>query len=138
VLLLNSCSKNATLEDVTPSAVEATSEIKEWATKNDKLNQVNLIQWDYSSQIILSENIKGFSAPLKSSSSDLTEFITFELEGKRHGWYKSYKRLNETDMEIIILSIEGETLRSGFLRKIKTSIPKGKAVTMREMNLSQS
>lgn len=68
----------------------------------------------------------------------MTEFITFELEGKRHGWYKSYKRLNETDMEIIILSIEGETLRSGFLRKIKTSIPKGKAVTMREMNLSQS
>jgi hypothetical protein len=38
-------------------------------------------------------------------------------------------------MEIIIQSIEGETLKAGFISKKKALIPKGKSFSMREMNL---
>jgi hypothetical protein len=113
--------------------VETTSELKDWATKNDKLNQANLIEWDYFTPITLSDSIKGYSAPVKTASG-LKEFITFELGGKRYGWYKSYTLLNNTDMEIVIQSVEGKTLRSGFIRKKSASTPKGKATPMREMN----
>jgi hypothetical protein len=120
-VFLFSCNKNASLSELSPAKVEATSVLQEWANKNDKLNQANLIDWTYATPITLADSIKGYSVPLKSSSGNFTEFITFELGGKRHGWYKSYKRLNETDMEIIIRSIEGKTLRSGFLHKNKSN-----------------
>jgi hypothetical protein len=133
LLLLNSCSKEAAFDEIRPASVEATSELKDWATKNDKLNQANLIEWDYFTPITLSDSIKGYSAPVKTASG-LKEFITFELGGKRYGWYKSYTLLNNTDMEIVIQSVEGKTLRSGFIRKKSASTPKGKATPMREMN----
>lgn len=133
LFVLNSCSKEATLEEVSPASVETTSILKEWATKNDHLNQANLIEWDNSIPISLSDSIKGYSAPVKTESG-FKEFITFELGGKRHGWFKTYKRLNETDMEIVIQTVDGRTLRSGFIRKKSTSAPKGKATSMREMN----
>mgnify|MGYP006204469895 CR=1 FL=1 len=116
LLLLNSCSKEATLDEVRPSSVETISELKTWATKNDKLNQANLIEWDNSIPIMLTDSIKGYVAPVKTASG-LKEFITFELDGKRYGWYKSYTLLNNTDMEIVIQTVEGKTLRSGFIRK---------------------
>ena len=134
LLLLNSCSKEATLDEVRPSSVETISELKTWATKNDKLNQANLIEWDYSTPITLSDSIKGYAAPVKTASG-YKEFITFELGGKRHGWYKSYNRLNSTDMQIVIQTAEGKTLRSGFIRKKSPADPKGKSTPMREMNL---
>jgi hypothetical protein len=133
LLVLNSCSKEATLDEVMPSSVETTSLLKEWATKNDKLNQANLIEWDNSTPISLSDSIKGYSAPVKTASG-LKEFITFELGGKRHGWYKSYQLLNSTDMQIVIQTVDGKTLRSGFIRKKSASTPKGKATSLREMN----
>lgn len=133
LFVLNSCSKEATLEEVSPASVETTSILKEWATKNDHLNQANLIEWNYSTPITLSDSIKGYAAPVKTESG-FKEFITFELGGKRHGWFKTYKRLNETDMEIVIQTVDGRTLRSGFIRKKSTSAPKGKATSMREMN----
>jgi hypothetical protein len=133
LLLLNSCSKEATLDEVRPASVEATSELKDWATKNDKLNQANLIEWDYFTPITLSDSIKGYSAPVKTASG-YKEFIAFEIGGKRYGWYKSYMLLNNTDMEIVIQSVEGKTLRSGFIRKKSASTPKGKVTPMREMN----
>lgn len=136
LLVLNSCSKEATLDEVMPSSVETTSLLKEWATKNDQLNQANLIEWDNSTPISLSDSIKGYSAPVKTASG-LKEFITFELGGKRHGWYKSYKRLNETDMGIVIQTIEGKTLKSGVLHKSKNVPPKGKIATMREMHFEE-
>ncbi|MEY3955847.1 MAG: hypothetical protein RLZ73_301, partial [Bacteroidota bacterium] len=123
-LVLNSCSKEATLDEVRPASAEATSVLKDWATKNDKLNQANLIEWDYSIPITLSDSIKGYSAPVKTASG-LKEFITFEIDGKRYGWYKSYTLLNSTDMEIVIQSVEGKTVRSGFIRKKSASTPKG-------------
>jgi hypothetical protein len=134
MLLLNSCSKEATLDEVSPSSVETISELKTWATKNDKLNQANLIEWDNSIPIILPDSIKGYAAPVKTASG-YKEFITFELGGKRHGWYKSYNRLNSTDMQIVIQTAEGKTLRSGFIRKKSAADPKGKSSPMREMNL---
>lgn len=134
LLVLNSCSKEATLDEVIPSSVETTSVLKEWATKNDKLNQAKSIEWDNSIPISLSDSIKGHSAFVKTASG-FKEFITFELGGKRHGWFKSYKRLNDTDMEIIIKSIEGKTLTGGFIRKSKTPISKGKIASNKEMNL---
>jgi hypothetical protein len=133
MLVLNSCSKEATLDEVSPASIETTSVLKEWATKNDKLNQANLIEWDNSIPIILPDSIKGYSAPVKTASG-LKEFITFELGGNRHGWYKSYKLLNSTDMQIVIQTVDGKTLRSGFIRKKSASAPKGKATSMREMN----
>jgi hypothetical protein len=136
LLVLNSCSKEATLREVLPSSVETTSVLKEWATKNDKLNQANLIEWDNSIPIILTDSIKGYSASVKTASG-FKEFITFELGGKRHGWFKTYKRLNETDMEIVIQSIEGKTLKAGVLHKSKNVFPKGKISTMREMNFEE-
>ena len=136
VLLLNSCSKEATLDEVSPSSVETISELKTWATKNDKLNQANLIEWDYSTPITISDSIKGYVAPVKTASG-YKEFITFELGGKRHGWYKSYKLLNNTDMQIVIQTAEGKTLRSGFIRKKNATAPKGKSSTMREMNFEE-
>ena len=136
LLVLNSCSKEATLGEVLPSSVETTSVLKEWATKNDKLKQANLIEWDYSAPITLSDSIKGYSAPVKTESG-YKEFITFELGVKRHGWFKTYKRLNETDMEIVIQSIEGKTLKAGVLHKSKNVLPKGKTSTMREMNFEE-
>jgi hypothetical protein len=136
LLVLNSCSKEATLEEVMPSSVEATLVLKEWATKNDKLNQANLIEWDNSIPIMLPDSIKGYSAPVKTESG-FKEFITFELGGKRHGWFKTYNRLNETDMEIVIQSIEGKTLKSGVLHKSKNVFPKGKTSGMREMNFEE-
>ena len=107
--------------------------LKEWATKNDHLNQANLIEWDNSTPISLSDSIKGYAAPVKTESG-FKEFITFELGGKRHGWYKSYNLVNSTDMQIVIRTVDGRTLRSGFIRKKSTSAPKGKAKSMREMN----
>ncbi len=136
LLVLNSCSKEATLDEVHPASVETTSVLKEWATKNDKLNQANLIEWDNSIPILLSDSIKGYYAPVKTASG-FKEFIIFELGGKKHGWFKTYKRLNETDMEIVIQSIEGKTLKSGVLHKSKNVLPKGKTTTMREMNFEE-
>ncbi len=136
LLLLNSCSKEATLDEVRPSSVETISELKTWATKNDKLNQANLIEWDNSTPITLSDSIKGYAAPVKTASG-FKEFITFELGGERHGLYKSYKLLNNTDMQIVIQTSEGKTFRSGFIRKKSASAPKGKSSTMREMNFEE-
>jgi hypothetical protein len=56
--------------------------LKEWAMKNDRLNQANLIEWNNSTPISLSDSIKGYSAPVKTASG-YKEFITFELGGKR-------------------------------------------------------
>jgi hypothetical protein len=134
LLLLNSCSKEAALDEVRPASVETTSVLKEWATKNDKLNQAKSIEWDNAIPISFSDSIKGHSAFVRTASG-FKEFITFELGGKRNGWYKSYKRLNDTDMEIIIKSIEGKTLTGGFIRKSKTPISKGKIASNKEMNL---
>jgi hypothetical protein len=134
VLLLNSCSKEATLDEVSPSSIETTKVLKEWAIKNDRLNQANLIEWNNSTPISLSDSIKGYSAPVKTASG-YKEFITFELGGKRHGWYKSYNLLNSTDMQIVIQTAEGKTLRSGFIRKKSSTAPKGKSTSIREMNL---
>jgi hypothetical protein len=136
VLLLNSCSKETTLGEVSPDSVETISELKTWATKNDKLNQANLIEWNNSIPIMLPDSIKGYAAPVKTESS-FKEYITFELGGKRHGWFKTYKRLNETDMEIVIQSIEGKTLKSGVLHKSKNVFSKGKTSSMREMNFEE-
>ena len=136
MVLLNSCSKEATLDEVSPSFVETISEFKRWAIKNDKLNQANLIEWDFSTPITLSDSIKGYSAPVRAASG-YKEFITFELGGKRHGWFKTYNRLNETNMEIVIQSIEGKTLKSGVLHKSKNVLPKGKTSSMREMNFEE-
>ncbi len=136
LLLLNSCSKEAAFDEIRPASVETTSELKDWATKNDKLNQANLIEWDYSIPITLSDSIKGYSAPVKTVSG-YKEFITFELGGKRHGLYKTYNLLNSNDMQIVIQSAEGKTLRSGFIRKKSASTPKGKATPMREMNFEE-
>ncbi len=134
LLVLNSCSKEATFDEVSPSSIETTSVLKEWATKKDKLNQAKSIEWDNAIPITFSDSIKGHSAFVKTASG-FKEFITFELGGKRHGWFKSYKRLNDTDMEIIINSIEGKTLTGGFIRKSKTPISKGKIAYNKEMNL---
>ncbi len=82
LLVLNSCSKEATLDEVSPSSVETTKVLKEWAIKNDRLNQANLIEWNNSTPISLSDSIKGYSAPVKTASG-YKEFITFELGGKR-------------------------------------------------------
>ena len=136
LLLLNSCSKEAAFDEIRPASVETTSELKDWATKNDKLNQANLIEWDYFTPITLSDSIKGYSAPVKTASG-YKEFITFELGGKRHGLYKTYNLLNSNDMQIVIQSAEGKTLRSGFIRKKSVSTPKGKATPMREMNFEE-
>jgi hypothetical protein len=136
LLVLNSCSKEVTLDEVMPSSVETTSGLKEWATKNDKLNQANLIDWEYSIPITLPDGIKGYSTPVRTASG-YKEFITFELGGKRHGWFKTYNRLNSTDMQIVIQTAVGKTLRSGFIRKKSASAPKGKSVTMGEMNLEE-
>jgi len=133
LLVLNSCSKEATLDEVSPASLEATLVLKTWATKNDKLNQANLIKWEYSIPITLPDSSKGYSAPVKTNSG-FKEYITFELGGKRQGWYKSYKRLNDTDMEIIIQSIEGKTVQAGILHKAKNIPPKGKLTPIRVMN----
>lgn len=133
LFVLNSCSKEASLGEVSPASIEATSILKEWATKNDHLNQAYLIEWNNFIPISLTDSIKGYAAPVKTESG-FKEFITFELGGKRHGWFKTYKRLNETDMEIVIQTVDGRTLRSGFIRKKSTSAPKGKATSIREMN----
>ena len=136
LLVLNSCSKEAALDEVSPSSVETTTVLREWATKNDKLNQANLIEWDNSIPILLSDSIKGYSAPVKTASG-YKEFITFELGGKRQGLYKSYNLLNSNDMQIVIQSAEGKTLRSGFIRKKSSTPPKGKSTSIREMNLEE-
>jgi hypothetical protein len=136
LFVLNSCSKEATLGELVPSSVETTSVFKEWAMKNDKLNQANLIEWEYSIPITLPDSIKGYSAPVKTALG-YKEFVTFELGGKRHGWFKTYKRLNETDMEIVIQSVEGKTLKAGILHKSKNVLPKGKTSTVREMNFEE-
>ena len=136
LFVLNSCSKEASMDEVSPASIETTSLIKAWATKNDKLKQASLIEWDYSIPITLSDSIKGYSAPVKTVSG-YKEFITFELEGKRYGWYKSYQLLNSTDMEIVIQTAEGKTVRSGFIRKKSASAPKGKSEALREMNLEE-
>jgi hypothetical protein len=136
LLVLNSCSKEATLDEVSPSSVETTKVLKEWAMKNDRLNQANLIEWNNSTPISLSDIIKGYSAPVKTASG-YKEFITFELGGKRHGWYKSYNLLNSTDMQIVIQTSEGKTLRSGYIRKKSSTAPKGKSTSIREMNLEE-
>ncbi len=137
VLLLNSCSKETTLGEVSPASVETTSVLKEWATKNDKLNQSNLIEWEYIIPITLPDSIKGYSAPVKNKSG-FKEYITFEIDGKKHGWYKSYKFLQPTEIEIKIQSISGAILRAGILRKVKSQPTKGKSFAMREMNYNMA
>jgi hypothetical protein len=117
--------------------VENTSVLKTWATKNDKLNQANLIEWENSIPILLSDSIKGYSAPVKTASG-YKEFITFEIDSKKHGWYKSYKLLQPTEIEIKIQSISGEILRAGIVRKVKSQPYKGKSFAMREMNFNTS
>jgi len=133
LLVLNSCSKEATLDEVSPASLEATSALKTWATQNDKLNQANLIEWEYSIPITLPNSSKGYSAPVKTNSG-FKEYITFELGGKRQGWYKSYKRLNENAIEIIIQSIEGKTVQAGILHKAKNVPSKGKLKPIKVMN----
>jgi hypothetical protein len=136
LLVLNSCSKEATLDEVRPSSVESISELKTWATKNDHLNQAKSIEWDNAIPIMLPDSVKGYSAPVKTASG-YKEFITFELEGIRQGLYKSYKLLNSTDMQIVIQTAEGKTIRSGFIRKKNATAPKGKSSTMRKMNFEE-
>lgn len=138
-LCLLSCSKETIIAPATSSAI---SELKEWTYQVDPLARASAIVWEVAIPVKLSDSVTAYSAPVKNTSGesgpDFMEFITFELGGKRHGWYKSYRRLNETDMEIIIQSIEGKTLRSGFLHKSKNRKLKGKGVSEREMNLSPS
>ncbi len=136
LLVFNSCSKEASLDEVSPASIETTSVIKAWATKNNKLKQANLIEWDYVLPITLPDNSKGYSVPVKTTTG-YKEFITFELRGKRYGLYKSYNLLNSTDMEIVIQTAEGKTVRSGFIRKKSASAPKGKTTSIREMNLEE-
>ena len=135
---LLSCTKESIVAPATPSAIQ---DLKDWTHHVDPLGRASLISWDLAVPIKLFDSVSAYSAPVKNTSiqdgsPDYMEFITFEVAGKRHGWYKSYRRLNETDMEIIIQSIEGKTLRSGFLHKSKNRMLKGKAVSEREMNLS--
>lgn len=135
---LLSCTKESI---VAPATFSAIHELKDWTHQVDPLGRASLIAWDLAVPIKLFDSVSAYSAPVKNTSiqdgsPDFMEFITFELGGKRHGWYKSYRRLNETDMEIIIQSIEGKTLRSGFLHKSKKRTLKGKGVSVREMNLS--
>jgi hypothetical protein len=135
---LLSCTKESIVAPATSSAIH---ELKDWTHHVDPLGRASLISWDLAVPFKLFDSVSAYSAPVKNTSiqdgsPDYMEFITFELDGKRHGWYKSYRRLNETDMEIIIQSIEGKTLRSGFLHKSKNRTLKGKAVSVREMNLS--
>lgn len=119
-LCLLSCSKETIVAPATSSAI---SELKEWTHQVDPLGRASSIVWEVAIPIKLSDSVTAYSAPVKNTSGesgpDFMEFITFELGGKRQGWYKSYRRLNETDMEIIIQSIEGKTLKAGFLRKKK-------------------
>jgi hypothetical protein len=134
---LLSCTKESIVAPATPSAIQ---DLKDWTHEVDPLGRASLISWDLAVPIKLFDSVSAYSAPIKNTSiqdgsPDYMEFITFELGGKRHGWYKSYRRLNETDMEIIIQSIEGKTLKSGFLHKSKNRMLKGKAVSEREMNL---
>jgi hypothetical protein len=135
---LLSCTKESIVAPATSSAIH---ELKDWTHQIDPLGRASLISWDLAVPIKLFDSVSAYSAPVKNTSiqdgsPDYMEFITFELGGKRHGWYKSYRRLNETDMEITIQSIEGKTLKSGFLHKSKNRTLKGKAVSVREMNLS--
>jgi hypothetical protein len=125
---------------VAPAIPSAISELRAWTQKTDPLKLASSIAWEAAIPIKLSDSVSAYAAPVRNTypaaiSPDFMEFITFELAGKRYGLYKSYRRLNETDMEIIIQSIEGETLKAGFLRKKKALSPKGKSVSMREMNL---
>jgi hypothetical protein len=136
LFVLNSCSKEAAFDEVRPASAETMSVIKEWATKNDKLKQANLIEWNYVLPITLPDSSKGYSIPVKTTTG-YKEFITFELRGKRYGLYKSYNLLNSTDMEIVIQTAEGKTVRSGFIRKKSASAPKGKSTSIREMNLEE-
>jgi hypothetical protein len=123
-----------------PANLSAISELRAWTQKTDPLKLASSIAWEAAIPIKLSDSVSAYAAPVRNTypaaiSPDFMEFITFELAGKRYGLYKSYRRLNETDMEIIIQSIEGETLKAGFLRKKKALSPKGKSVSLREMNL---
>ncbi len=136
-LILFSCTKETVVAPAIPSAI---SELRAWTQKTDPLKLASSIAWEAAIPIKLSDSVSAYAAPVRNTypaaiSPDFMEFITFELAGKRYGLYKSYRRLNETDMEIIIQSIEGETLKAGFLRKKKALSPKGKSVSMREMNL---
>jgi len=136
-LILFSCTKETVIAPAIPSAI---SELRAWTQKTDPLKLASSIAWEAAIPIKLSDSVSAYAAPVRNTypatiSPDFMEFITFELAGKRYGLYKSYRRLNETDMEIIIQSIEGETLKAGFISKKKALIPKGKSVSMREMNL---
>ncbi len=136
-LILFSCTKETVVAPAIPSAI---SELRAWTQKTDPLKLASSIAWEAAIPIKLSDSVSAYAAPVRNTypaaiSPDFMEFITFELAGKRYGLYKSYRRLNETDMEIIIQSIEGETLKAGFFRKKKALSPKGKSVSMREMNL---
>lgn len=138
-LSLFSCTKETV---IAPANLSAISELRAWTQKTDPLKLASSIAWEAAIPIKLSDSVSAYAAPVRNTypaaiSPDFMEFITFELAGKRYGLYKSYRRLNETDMEIIIQSIEGETLKAGFLRKKKALSPKGKSVSMKEMNLSQ-
>jgi hypothetical protein len=125
---------------IAPAIPSAISELRAWTQKTDPLKLASSIAWEAAIPIKLSDSVSAYAAPVRNTypaaiSPDFMEFITFELAGKRYGLYKSYRRLNETTMEIIIQSIEGETLKAGFISKKKALIPKGKSVSMREMNL---
>ncbi|MFM1934508.1 MAG: hypothetical protein RL360_1389 [Bacteroidota bacterium] len=118
-LSLFSCTKETVIAPATPSAI---SELRAWTQKTDPLKLASSIAWEAAIPIKLSDSVSAYAAPVRNTypaaiSPDFMEFITFELAGKRYGLYKSYRRLNETDMEIIIQSIEGETLKAGFISK---------------------
>jgi hypothetical protein len=131
---LFSCVKEQLLE---PSVSSSISEIKIWSQQNDKTSFASQINWEKVSYIQMNDSIQGILAPVIIRGK-YKEFITFKLEGKRHGWYKSYSLLNPTEMEIKIQSISGQMLNAGIVRKAKSKTPKIKNMTMREMNFNTS
>lgn len=133
-LLFISCVKEPFIE---PSDSSTLSEIKIWSQQNDKTSFASQINWEKVSYIQMNDSIQGIFAPVIIRGK-YKEFITFKLEGKRHGWYKSYSLLNPTEMEIKIQSISGQMLNAGIVRKAKSKTTKIKNMTMREMNFNTS
>jgi hypothetical protein len=122
---------------IEPSVSSPLSEIKNWSQQNDKTSFASQINWGKVSYIQVNDSIQGILAPVVIKGK-YNEFITFELDGKRHGWFKFYTLLNPTEMEIKIQSISGQILNAGLVRKAKSKTPKIKNMTMREMNFSTS
>ena len=129
-----SCVKEPFIEPFVSSPL---SEIKNWSQQNDKTSFASQINWGKVSYIQVNDSIQGILAPVIIKGK-YNEFITFELEGKRHGWLKFYNLVTPTEMEIKIQSISGQILNAGLVRKAKSKTPKIKNMTMREMNFSTS